>query len=87
MVLVEIVACAIDAQDDLLVNVKGKDAGISNLFRAVEFIFLIFNGLQKGMDSPFINRIIDEKHRAPHDPVKRSPGMFGNDFHPFGRDR
>ena len=87
MVLVEVVARAVNAQDDFLVNVKGKDAGISNLFRAVEFIFLIFNGLQKGLDCPFINRIIDHKHRAPHDPVKLSSGMFGNDFHPFGRDR
>ena len=35
MILVEIVARAIDAQDDFPVNVKGKDAGISDLFVAV----------------------------------------------------
>jgi hypothetical protein len=33
MVLVEVVARAVNAQDDFLVNVKGKDAGISRFPR------------------------------------------------------
>jgi hypothetical protein len=39
------------------------------------------------LDVSFINRLIDQKHRSPHDPVKFRPCLRSDDFDPFSRNR